>query len=121
MNSITHRTKSRDGVKKVFDGCKQGYFNSGFSTRRIHSINGYSPTLTTDKRVYFVEIKGSLTAKERFRLQGFDDIDYSKVKNIIPEPQLIKQTGNSITVNVAESVIHNLLTSQNEVKLKNII
>lgn len=104
----------KNGLIKVFDGCSQGYFTSGFSTKRVYSIEGYCPTLTVDKRVFFKEIMGSLSPKERFRLQGFSDEDYFKVKDYIPESELIKQTGNSITVNVIQSILENLLISQEE-------
>lgn len=61
----------------------------------------------------FVEIRSELNSKERFRLQGFDDEDYYKVKGKVPEAQLKKQTGNSITVNVIQEILKNILISQN--------
>lgn len=40
---------SNSGVKKVFDGNVQGYFNSDYSGKRMYSIYGVCPTLTTKK------------------------------------------------------------------------
>lgn len=105
---------SNSGVKKVFDGNIQGYFNSDYSGKRMYSIYGVCPTLTTKKEAAcFVEIRSELNSKERFRLQGFDDEDYYKVKGRVPEAQLKKQTGNSITVNVIQEILKNILISQN--------
>lgn len=41
-----------------------------------------------------------LTPKECFRLMGFEDKDYEKVKGKVSDSQLYKQCGNSIVVNV---------------------
>ena len=50
-----------------------------------------------------------LTPLECWRLQGFSDEDYKKVKNIkISNTQLYKQAGNSITVNALEAIFKNL-------------
>lgn len=53
-----------------------------------------------------------LTPLECFRLQGFSDEDYMRVKNIkISDTQMYMQTGNSITVTVLECILKNLLLS----------
>lgn len=50
-----------------------------------------------------------LTPKECYRLQGFDDSDLDKAKAIgISDRQLYKTAGNSITVNVLESIFARL-------------
>jgi DNA (cytosine-5)-methyltransferase 1 len=105
--------KSVDGLIKVFDGNAQGYFNSNFSGKRLYSIYGTCPTLTTNSSdTNFLEIEGEPNAKERLRLQGFDDADYLKLKGKITESQIKKQAGNSITVNVIQGIIHDLLMAQ---------
>lgn len=49
-----------------------------------------------------------LTAKERMRLQGFTD-DYIGKAYLINEPHIIAaQAGNSVTVNVIESIARNM-------------
>ena len=110
LDSEYHKEfKSKDFIVKVFDGVSQGYFKSSFSQNRIYSIEGVCPTLTTgyDSPV-FLEICGLLNSKERFLLQGFTADDYNKVCGFIPERQLAKQAGNSISVNVLEYIFKNL-------------
>ena len=50
-----------------------------------------------------------LTPKECWRLMGFNDYDFEKVERINSNSQLYKQAGNSIVVNVLESIFKNLL------------
>lgn len=93
----------------LFDGYDLGYFRSGFLDYNIHTIYSPSPTITTSfGRPTFFEIGGCLTGKERLRLQGFDDNDYDKIKNIVNERQIYHLTGNSITVNILENILKNL-------------
>ena len=71
--------------------------------------NGYKIIRTTP---YNLTIR-KLTPKECWRLQGFDDSDFAKaaaVQNY--DTQLYKQAGNSITVNVLEAVLTQLLLKQ---------
>ena len=113
LNKQYHKEfKSKDGLIKVFDGVSQGYFTSSFSQNRIYSIDGVSPTITTgyDSPVFY-EINGLLNGKERLLLQGFAEEDYNNIKDLIPERQIAKQAGNSISVNVLESIFKNLLQS----------
>lgn len=83
----------------------------------VYGANGIAPTITTNKgegtKVLRVTNKGAaesitlehsfilrkLVPQECFRLMGFEDQDYEKVKNIgISNMQMYKQTGNSIVV-----------------------
>jgi site-specific DNA-cytosine methylase len=42
-----------------------------------------------------------LTAKERFRIMGFDDSDYESVKNVgVTDNKISKQAGNSIVTTI---------------------
>ena len=50
-----------------------------------------------------------LTPKECWRLMGFDDADYEKASKVNSDTQLYKQAGNSIVVNVLESILRQLL------------
>jgi DNA (cytosine-5)-methyltransferase 1 len=50
-----------------------------------------------------------LTPLECFRLMGFSDEDFNAARNVpTSDTQLYKQAGNSIVVNVLESLLHNL-------------
>lgn len=57
-----------------------------------------------------------ITPKETWRLMGFSDEDYFKVKQVCSDSALYKQAGNSIVVNVIYEVLKSLLISR---KLKN--
>ena len=50
-----------------------------------------------------------LTPKECWRLMGFDDEDFEKAEKVNSNTQLYKQAGNSIVVNVLESIFKILL------------
>ena len=50
---------------------------------------------------------------EYWRLQGFDDTDFDKAKEVSPETNLYKQSGNSISVNVLEDIFRNLYLGEN--------
>lgn len=63
---------------------------------------------STDGR-YIMRIR-KLTPLECWRLMGFDDIDFYKIKSIgISDTQAYKQAGNSIVVNVLEKILYELL------------
>lgn len=112
---FTKTYRSDKGIKKLFDGCSEGYFTSSFSSNRIFSIEGVSPTLTTKNDAVYFEINGHLNQRERFALQGFlkEDADLL-IKNNIPIGEIDKMSGNSITVNVIEEVQRVLLLSQEQ-------
>ena len=50
-----------------------------------------------------------LTPKECWRLMGFDDSDFEKAEKVNSNTQLYKQAGNSIVVNVLQSILGKLL------------
>ena len=50
-----------------------------------------------------------LTPKECWRLMGFNDEDFEKAQKVNSDTQLYKQAGNSIVVQVLESVFREML------------
>jgi DNA (cytosine-5)-methyltransferase 1 len=61
-----------------------------------------------DKRVYDgIQIR-RLTPKESWLLMGFIDSDFYKASEFISDNQLYKQAGNSIVVNVLESIFNQM-------------
>lgn len=50
-----------------------------------------------------------LTPKECWRLMGFDDFDFEKAQKVNSNSQLYKQAGNSIVVNVLQTILTELL------------
>lgn len=68
--------------------------------------------VSKDKR-YYMRIR-KLTPLECWRLMGFDDEDFYKAKSVgISNTQLYKQAGNSIVVNVLESILRELIYKSN--------
>jgi DNA (cytosine-5)-methyltransferase 1 len=97
-------------LKKLFNLCdkydKQVLeINKSVSTyesaNRLYDVNGISPTLQTQEQGYYKQQNKirRLTPLETWRLQGFKDEDFYKVKDV-SDTQLYKQSGNSITVDV---------------------
>lgn len=80
---------------------------------RIYSIYGISTCITTS--IFYMPkylLNGkiyTLSAKECWRLMGFDDVDYEKAASVNSITQLYKQAGNSIVVNVLVSIFKELL------------
>lgn len=95
--------------------------NPNLEQRLEFNKDGVSNTLTSvQKDNYLVEEAlriRKLTPLECFRLQGFDDEDYynavasydMKWKAGASDSQMYKRAGNSITVNVEEELIENLV------------
>lgn len=71
------------------------------SANRLYDVNGISPTLQTQEQGFYKQqnLIRRLTPLECWRLQGFKDNDFFKVKDV-SDTQLYKQAGNSITVDV---------------------
>lgn len=89
--------------------------------RKQSSNNNISPTLDTRCDCLGITVKGEnmnslrirkLTPRETWRLMGFDDSDYEKVKDINSKAQLYRQAGNSIVVNVLVEILRELLKNE---------
>lgn len=79
----------------------------GMTAIKVNSATkkGYEEANSGRESIYIQEKIRRLTPLECFRLQGFPD-DFKKV---VSDTQLYKQAGNSITVNVIQKVIENIL------------
>lgn len=95
---------------------RKEYENGELSERRCNMRqyttrkDGMSNTLTTvQKDNYVLDLYRirKLTPKECFRLMGFSDKDFDKIKGI-SNTQLYKMAGNSIVVNVLEAIFRQL-------------
>lgn len=103
--------KSRNGLIKVFDGVGQNYFKSGFTTHRIYSVKGVCPTFTTSNDCHFMEIKGKLTAKERFMLMGMKSRDYDLLKDKgVSDRTIDFVSGNGIVVDVFQNLFREIFS-----------
>jgi len=99
------------------------------SSKRVYSLNGISPTLTTMQgggrvpniAVAAKKVKGTITLdgakwnvrkitpRECLRLQDFDD----SFKIVVSDSQAYKQAGNSMSVNVVEMILRQIEKAQN--------
>ena len=98
--------KSNVGLKKIYDGIKQGDFNNGFTRTGIFSIYGVSSTLIKPNEHHFLEINGRLTPKERMRLMGVDDVYTDKLIDAgFTDREIDAIAGNGLVVNVFDKLI----------------
>lgn len=89
-------------------------------SRRVYSVSGIAPTIHTmgggNQEIKLVSNNyriRKLTPKECFRLQGFPDKFHDKAVSVgVSNSQLYKQAGNSITVNVIQAILKNLLKNE---------
>jgi DNA-cytosine methyltransferase len=93
-------------IIKLYDGYTNGDFSSGFTRNRIISIHGCSPTLTTTNDTLFYEVRGLLTAKERWALMGMPAESFEKLK--LSDRIIDKISGNGVCTNVIEDIIKEL-------------
>lgn len=121
VGNDTHYSSYKEEVIR-----KYGIFDTEKSIHQAGSVydeNGLSPTLTTMEggwRQPCIEIKSNinnlkirkLTPRECWRLMGFNDEDFEKVRHLNSDSQLYKQSGNSIVVNVLVEVLRNLLDKE---------
>ncbi len=90
--------------------------NNGSQAGKVYSIDGIFPTICAGTHGYalgyILDNKGvyrKITPLEAFRLMGFSDTDYYKVKELgISETQIYKQAGNSIVVPMLEEIYKSL-------------
>ncbi|MGH1008618.1 DNA (cytosine-5-)-methyltransferase [Bacillus cereus] len=82
---------------------------------RVYHADGIAPTLTrasADEKI--IENKPpyrirKLTPRECWRLQGFPDWAFDRVREVNSDSQLYKQAGNSVTVNVIHAIAERLV------------
>ncbi len=83
------------------------------SDRRVFNRYSISPTLTATGANSTIKIYDEnniriLNPNECWRLMGFTDKEFNKVKHIHKDIELVKQAGNSIVVNVLETIFENI-------------
>jgi DNA (cytosine-5)-methyltransferase 1 len=99
---------------------KKGYIPEMFNPYNNTKIKNIAPTQTTQcgstassatilikEKVTNTNIR-KLTPKECWRLMGFDDEDVDKASEVNSNTQLYKQAGNSIVINVLETIFKEL-------------
>ena len=111
-------TGKYDSIVKVNDNYSllQGGVFGGFeSTRRVYETTYVAPTITTcdggnaEPKTFDRGYVRKLTPKECWRLMGFNDTDVDKCSSVgMSNTQLYKQAGNSIVVNVLQTIFREL-------------
>ena len=117
-DKISHTLCARDykGPMCIEIGklCGSKYDRQLDVNRRVYSVDGCCPTLTTcegggiEKKIGYCGgntgdsdvIVRMLTPREYWRLMDFDDTDFDKAQSVVSNSQLYKQAGNSIVVSV---------------------
>ena len=98
--------------KAVSAAYRGRYVSPGKTAQHLEISNReYANALTCVKKDSMVAFHGKcryFTELERFRLMGFDDVDYHKAAAVTKKTQLVKQTGNSIVVPVIECILGSL-------------
>lgn len=94
------------------------YPNSKTRRGRVQDDGLTCPTITAESnglhRLESTDRIRKLTPLECWRLMGFDDEDFYKAEAVCSNTQLYKQAGNSIVVNVLESILRNLPIQQKD-------
>ena len=106
------KNATKKGYKEAYDGDSVNLSYPNSKTRRGRVGEQVSQTLQCNDSMGVVNNDlriRKLTPKECWRLMGFDDEDYEKASKENSNTQLYKQAGNSIVVNVLESILKNLL------------
>ena len=93
----------------------ENYKNGREKLNDIRIYKNYSPSLTTSCNISVNELR-KISCLECMKLTGFTENDYNKIKSKISDNQIYKQCGNSIVVNVLETIFKNLFLSDNKKK-----
>lgn len=102
MNAIKIASANLKGYEVAKKGDSFDFSRSNSKTRRGRVGIGVSNTLDTQcTQAVFLDRIRRLTPLECFRLQFFPD----SFKKVVSDTQLYKQTGNTISVNVIQSII----------------
>jgi DNA (cytosine-5)-methyltransferase 1 len=109
LKCILNDTKSR---RKMWDKSKKLYKNSDFFLTLTTKLDRFPNC----GNIYYpnkIDGKGQfrlLTAREALMLMGFKSTDYDSLKNIsMSDTEIYKQSGNSIVVNVLESIFTEIM------------
>lgn len=83
-------------------------------TNKIYSPEGLAPTLTTTNGINLevgTERLRQITPQETWRLMGFKDEDFYKIKNM-PKSAIISACGNSIALGPIKAILKNLFLKE---------
>ena len=104
-NWVVEINPEKDGTARTL---KAQYFKNSVANFDKTGTYGATGACKIDK--HGMKIR-KLTPRECFRLMGFTDADFDKIKGI-SNTQLYKMAGNSIVVNVLEGIFRELFKAQ---------
>lgn len=107
---ILVKEATKKGYKEAFEGDSINLEQPNSKTRRGRVGNQIANTLNTgcNQGVVTDNYKiRKLTPKECWRLMGWKDVQFNKIKGI-SNSQLYKQAGNGIVINVLEKIFFNM-------------
>lgn len=107
-NAIEQIIEKNNGkIPEAWDLYNKNPINNGIS-KALSTDCGHTGTAGATAVTHNYRIR-KLTPKECWRLMAFTDEDFHKAEKVNSNTQLYKQAGNSICVNVLESIFKNLL------------
>lgn len=122
IEAVTIRQATKAGkIKWKVGGIADLSFPTSKTRRgRVQENGNVCPTLMANNQdLYKLEADSmtkyrirKLTPKECWRLMGFSDEDFNKAAEVNSNTQLYAQAGNSIVVNVLETIFKNMLPTE---------
>lgn len=113
----TISTVQKDNLVIQLNQSKESGGKQPYKQNRVYDAKGLSPALDTEcgRCYYLKDFKiRRLTPLECFRLHGYSDEFFYKCAEVNSETQLYKQAGNTISVNVIQAILKNLLLNNYE-------
>ena len=110
--------QSEQSIVQVGNIIKTTSFGGNPQRGRIYSLDGLSPTLTCVKgggiepKILLSKnpnVIRKLTPREFWRLQGFTDQQFDKVRPLQSDAQLYKQAGNSVSIPIVYELGKNII------------
>ena len=120
-NQLCVKEATKKGYAEIeeYDVVNVEFPNS--KTRRGRVGKRKAKTITCNPRqvICYNGNKRMLNAREHFRLMGFDDVDYERIRNVgITDRQISALAGNSICVSVLEEIFKVIIEQWNMYKEK---
>jgi DNA (cytosine-5)-methyltransferase 1 len=123
-SGISNRKGEHSGVIIVDEAVMSEFEKERLLQQGVISEDGadsnFLPTLKDDNGIKYAGPIRRLMPKECFRLQGYRDEQFDKLVEIgIPESQLYKMAGNSVTTNVVKALGLKLINEIEKLEVQN--
>ena len=123
-SGVSNRKGEHSGVIIVDEAVMSEFEKERLLQQGVISEDGadsnFLPTLKDDNGIKYAGPIRRLMPKECFRLQGYRDEQFDKLVEIgIPESQLYKMAGNSVTTNVVKALGLKLINEIEKLEVQN--